>query len=399
VASTQVVVRPDKELARPKLPGQRDVSIDYLRTALVLLVLADHSMLGYLSSAHFGWRNMILSDMTGWAPFAYGTYFIQVFCMPLMFFISGLFIYPALQRHGAAGFIRERFLRLGIPFAFSVAFLLPIAMYAPWRLTGHKPGFASFYIQLPARDLPIGPPWFLWELFFFDVVLVFALIPLRSWMPRFKRSMPELRNHPVAAFVALSLLTVIAYVPLIHIYGDGTWTDLFTWPFSFQVARTGVYALWFWLGFFVGAPGLAHGLIARNGKLARHWPGWILGCIIAFNALWFVPRWIAAHPLIVSHARGLAVLWGTSCAASCFGLLALFRGVSLPSWSWMKSLSRSAYVLYLVHYVFIAWSQYIVLNRRIHPVFKFLFVFLSTTFLSWVTAQALLRVPMLRRIL
>lgn len=398
MATTQVVLCPDKELTKPQSQGQRDFSIDFLRTTLVMMVVADHCALPY-ASARTGWRNMILSDVTRAVSFDCTTYFIDVFCMSLMFFVSGLFVYRSLQRHGAAGFIRDRFLRLGIPFVFSVVVLLPIAMYAPWLLTGHNAGFAGFYIQLPARDFPIGPPWFLWELLFFDLVLVLTLMPLQRWMPQVQRLMSRLRNYPVAAFVTVYFSLAFAYLPLAHHYGSGFWTVLITWPFSFRPARIGLYALWFLFGFFVGAPGLGKGLIAHDGSLARHWPHWVVGCILAFNALWFVPRWITAHPLIIPHARGLALLWVASCVAGCFGFLALFRGITMPPLSWMKSLSRSAYVIYLVHYVFIAWLQFFVLRRPMNVGLKFLLVFLVTTLLSWLTAQLLLRIPILRTIL
>ena len=65
----------------------------------------------------------------------------------------------------------------------------------------------------------------------------------------------------------------------------------------------------------------------------------------------------------------------------------------------MNSLSRSAYIMYLVHYVFITWTQRLVLDLPLHASIKFLFVFLSTVFLSWLTAQLLLRIPKLNTIL
>jgi hypothetical protein len=55
--------------------------------------------------------------------------------------------------------------------------------------------------------------------------------------------------------------------------------------------------------------------------------------------------------------------------------------------------------MYLVHYVFITWTQRVVLDRPIHAGIKFLFVFLSTTLLSWLTAQIVLRIPKLKTIL
>lgn len=384
---------------------QRDLSIDYLRTTLTLMVLAHHSCLAYTTWAHFDKENIFRStapvvDVTRWAFFDYAENFNDVFFMSLMFFVSGLFVYPALRRHGTLGFIRDRFLRLGIPFAFAVVFLMPIAYYASWQLTGRSTGFLDFYKRLAEGGFSVGPPWFVWVLLFFDVVLALTLIPLQRWMPAVERFMLKLRNHTLAVFVSVLFLATLVYLPLLFRYGFGTWAVLLTSPFAFQVSRIGLYALWFVIGFLVGAPGLTEGLLSRNGGLARHWRLWMWGCILAYNVLCFVPQWSMVHQLSDSHQQTLeALLWVVSCVASSFGFLALFRGIELYSHPWMNSLSRSAYVMYLVHYVYITWTQRLVLNLPIHASIKFLFVFLSTTFLSWLTAQAVFRIPKLKTIL
>jgi hypothetical protein len=203
-----------------------------------------------------------------------------------------------------------------------------------------------------------------------------------------------------AAFAGIFFLAALVYLPMLFRYGFGAWTNFLTSPFSFQISRIGLYALWFTFGLFVGAPGFADGLLSRDGGLARRWPLWILGCVLAYNALWFVPRWPVVHQLPVSDRKTLqALLWVASCVASSFGFLALFRGIELTSRPWMNSLNRCAYVMYLVHYVYITWTQRLVLDLPIHAGIKFLFVFLATTLLSWMTAQAILRIPKMKTIL
>jgi len=49
--------------------------------------------------------------------------------------------------------------------------------------------------------------------------------------------------------------------------------------------------------------------------------------------------------------------------------------------------------------VFVLWLQRLVLNRPVAAGFKFLFVFLGTVLLSWVTVQAALRMPKVNTIL
>jgi hypothetical protein len=375
----------------------RDLSIDYLRTTLTLMVIGHHSSLAYTAFAHFNREHMFQStapvvDSTRWIFFDYAENFNDVFFMTLMFFVSGLFVYPSLRRHGALGFIRERLLRLGVPFVFAVLFLMPIAYYASWQLTGRSTGFLDFYKLLAEDHFTGGPEWFIWVLLLFGVVLAVIAAPFERAMPAAARFMTKLREHPMATFAAMFCLSAAAYLPLLALYGFGAWTNLFTSPFSFQITRIALYALWFAFGFLVGIPGIDSGLLSRDGPLARHWRAWIRTCILAYNALVFIPR-------VFPQPKLEAVLWVLSCVASCFGFLALFRGIELHSRVWMNSLARSAYVMYLVHYVFITWTQRLVLDRPIHASIKFLFVFLATTFLSWLTAQALLRIPKLNTIL
>jgi surface polysaccharide O-acyltransferase-like enzyme len=394
-----VLVKTKMGQARP-----RDLSIDYLRTTLTLMVLAHHSSLAYTSWAFFDKEHIFRStapvvDTTRWAFFDYAENFNDVFFMSLMFFVSGLFVFPALRKHGTLRFMRDRVVRLGVPFAFAVVVLMPIAYYASWQLSARSSGFVDFYKWLASAGFVAGPPWFVWVLLAFDLVLAAVMVPLWSLVPRVERFLLRLKERPVVTFVGMFVLSSLVYLPLLSRYGFGAWTNLFVSPFSFQIARIGLYGLWFVFGFVVGAPDYAEGLLSRSGALARRWQLWIWFCVIAYNALCFVSRWMAGRMSASSHGALEAVLWVVSCVASCFGFLALFRGVDIKSRAWMNSLSRCAYGMYLVHYVFVLWLQRLVLNRPVAAGFKFLFVFFATVLLSWVTVQIALRIPRVDRIL
>jgi glucans biosynthesis protein C len=401
--ATTSLERPTPQVSRAH---SRDFSVDYLRTTLTLMVLAHHSSLAYTTFAHFDKENIARStapvvDATRWIFLDYAENFNDVFFMSLMFFVSGLFVLPALRRHGTGAFLWDRFLRLGLPFAGAVLLLMPVAYYPSWQLAGHNSGFIDFYKRLATHGFAAGPPWFIWVLLFFDVVLALTLLPLQRYIPAAARFLLRFKERPVVLFAAVFVLAAVTYLPLLSRYGFGTWTNLLTSPFSFQISRFALYAMWFVFGFLVGAAGIQEGLLSRDGALARHWRLWTLGCVVAYNALWFAPRWISAEQWLSRFELGSleALLWVASCVASCFGFLALFRGAQLHTTAWMNSLSRSAYVMYLVHYVYVTWTQKALLGIPIHASIKFLIVFLTVTLLSWLSAQFLLRIPGLNRIL
>ncbi len=135
--------------------------------------------------------------------------------------------------------------------------------------------------------------------------------------------------------------------------------------------------------------------------MARHWPWWVAGCVVAYNPLWFLPERLAAAGALTVSERGAiwAILWVVGCVASCFGFLALFRGAVRTRRAWMDSLSRAAYIIYMVHYVYVVWLQRALMGVSVHASVKFLVVFMGATLLSWLTAQGLLGVSWLRRVL
>lgn len=392
---------------RPATTSQpaRDVSIDYLRTAITLLVLAHHSAMPYATWASFNRQAPLLStspvvDPVRWAGFDVFINFNDVFFMSLMFFISGLFVYPVLRRQGPGRFVQDRLLRLGLPFAVAVAVVIPLAYYASWRLAGRPESYADYYGQLARAGFTVGPPWFIWVLLLFDVLVALLVVSLRRLVPRLGPALAWARHRPVTVAAGCFGLATAVYYPAVVRYGPYAWTVLFTSPLAFQVARLGLYALWFGFGLLVGSNGLTSGLLAPDGQLARRWPWWVAASLLLYLLLWWGPP--AVFPAAAPPGRRLVVeslLWVASCVASCFAGLAVFRGVRIPSRPWLNSLARSAYVMYLVHYVFLCWLQLLLVPWPLPAVLKFSLVFLATTVLSWLTAQALLRIPRLKAIL
>src|SRR5580658_1838914 len=107
-------------VASPPAVRARDLSIDYLRTTLTLMVIGHHSSLAYTTFARFNKQHIFEStapvvDSARWIFFDYAENFNDVFFMSLMFFVSGLFVGPAIRRRSAGGFLRERTIRLGLP--------------------------------------------------------------------------------------------------------------------------------------------------------------------------------------------------------------------------------------------------------------------------------------------
>ena len=70
------------------------------------------------------------------------------FFMAAFFFLSGLFVWPSLSASRRQAHLRDRLLRLGLPFAIAAVTVIPLAYYAialrtirtsPSRPSGGRP--------------------------------------------------------------------------------------------------------------------------------------------------------------------------------------------------------------------------------------------------------------------
>src|SRR5260370_26987380 len=131
-----------------------------------------------------------------------------------MFFISGFCVGDSVARRGPGNFLASRAWRLGGPFTISIFVVTPIAYYASF-LRYHLPGTTDFnffhywWHMLTIGPWPSGQSWFLWVLLVFDLIVVAIWSTSQQILAGFGRSILSLRQRPIAAFVAFSILSVV----------------------------------------------------------------------------------------------------------------------------------------------------------------------------------------------
>jgi peptidoglycan/LPS O-acetylase OafA/YrhL len=384
-------------------------AIGYLRGFIIALVVAHHAALAYhpyapplpatLAVQPPWWQAFPVFDAHRWSGALYFVGFNDAFFMALMFFLSGLFLQSSLTRKGTGAFLRDRLLRLGVPFLAVAAVIAPLAYYPTYlQIRGHA-GFGGFVSQwLALGRWPSGPAWFLWVLLVFDsiAVLLFARAP--KWAETLGRSMQGASRRPVLLFAFLALLSAILYVPLAIVLSPLHWTAF--GPFTFQTSRIFHYLAYFLIGAGIGAWGLNRGLLMPEGKLARRWPLWILAALVAFLASVVVTAIaVSAHPLSLGWAIGYDSLFSVSCAASCFAFLALFLRFARSRSRVFDSLSRNSYAIYVVHYAFVSWIGYALSPASLDGWIKFLIVTVAALGASWILSILLRCIPAVARVI
>jgi hypothetical protein len=388
--------------------ARSSVALNNLRACAVLSLLAFHSVLAYLDYlpatpfafdlAPYRWSAFPMVDARRWLGFDLFCGFQDVYLMSLMFFLSGLFVWPSILRKGEVVFLQSRFLRLCLPAALVVLLLIPLAHYATYRVTAIDPSVAAYLQHWRALPFwPSGPPWFLWQLFVFNLAAAALCGVAPRWCRRLARFSSSARTDPGRYFWRLVAVSALAYVPLAFVFGPLRWFEYGI--FAFQLSRPLHYAVYFFAGFGVGIYGLERGLLAADGALAQRWAAWLTSALAAY-VLWMGLTGLSLLPGAVAATRIAAHLaFALSCACSCFAMFALFLRFAPAHTPFFDKAADNAYGMFLVHYVFVVWLQYALLDTLLPAVVKGALVFAGVVMLSWAATSAMQRAPLAWRVI
>jgi glucans biosynthesis protein C len=393
---------------RPNSTSRSSLALDNLRGIVILIVLGFHSALAYVSwiappkvgfdSPPYDWRAFPIVDSHRFLGFDLFCAWQDVYLMSLMFFLSGLFVWPSLMRRTNLTFVRDRVLRLGVPYAVGIVAVIPLAIYPAFRVSAIDGSVTAYWHALLALPFwPNGPLWFLWQLLVLNVIAAVAhsiapdaLRPLGHWSV-------AAGTRVAPYFAALVAASALAYVPLAVVYTPWTWSD--TGLFAVQLCRPLHYAVYFFAGVGIGAGGIDRGLLAADGALARRWALWLAGALVSLML------WMGLTSLTLNGGASMAITiaadfsYVLACAAGCFFLIAVsLRFAAKPS-QILGMLSANAYALYLLHYVFVVWLQYALLNTPLPAAIKWAIVFGLTLLFTWITATTVQRVPLGARLI
>jgi hypothetical protein len=388
--------------SQPRAASSTSLALDNLRAVTIVIVLAFHSALAYLQwipaggtgfdQPPYNWRAFPIVDDHRFFGFDLFCASQDVYLMALMFLLSGLFVWPSLRRKTDVGFLRDRVLRLGLPYVFGIAVVIPLAIYPSYRLTADDPSVLAYVQTLFALPFwPNGPLWFIWQL----LVLNFIAVALHFLAPN---AIPSLGRWSAAAeqnitryFGALLAVSALAYVPLALAFTPWAWSG--SGLFAVQFCRPLFYAVYFFTGVGIGAGGIERGLVAVDGILARHW-GYCLAAALVALFLWMGLTGLTVNggaPLGVEIAADLSFV--PACAAGCFFMIAVCSRFATGRPRMLGHLAANAYGLYLVHYVFVVWLQFALLSLPLLAVIKAPVVFGGTLLLSFATTLAVRRFP------
>jgi glucan biosynthesis protein C len=385
----------DKQQKNRRIPA-----FDYLRSLGVLLVLLHHALLAYVSFGFLNPENPTetfspIVDSAKWAGFDVIVLLNDTFFMPLLFFVSGLFVWRSLSRKGVASFLLGRLTRLGIPFLVGVVVLTPIAYY-PTMLEinlvyGVNQSFGEFWLDFARRGFaPPGPMWFVWLLLAFDCLAALAYALFGRADGGSDQPSRSLLDNSLFFALALIGLSFVAYLPMVGAFGPSEWLGV--GALKMQISRLFVYLLYFAAGVAVGIRGLEQGAFRADGPFARRWWVWVLAWLLSYIAL--------AGAFVTAPQSPLSrYIFVVEMALAVLALTSVFLRFARRHVPVLDSLSANSYGIYIIHYLVIIWLQYAVLRPNLSALAKGAIVFFGGLALCWALVAALRRIRAVARII
>ena len=358
--------------------------LDNLRAVVIVMVIVLHTSITYMANPPVWW-NVLDPDSS--MLFTMLVLVVDVAIMPILFFVAGYLATPSLQRRGPRGFVREKVVRLGIPWVLGVVFLAPLATY----MTYVSRNVPMSYLQFWATDFwgPLfshGVYWFLGVLFVAFLVLVYAYeFPARATL----QAGPRVAQPKVRLFAWFVVLTAGGSILLAPILGLDDWRSLRV--LVVQPARIAFYAGYFALGIYAER----HAWFTEGGfrpKLAL----WGPGCVLAGAA--YLAYRLADTPRAVPAMAVTALLFSAFCLATLLAGVALFsRWVNGAGPAW-RTLAANSFGIYYVHPLILYPLAYVLVGVSVPSWLKATFLVVVTLVLSLaVSALVLKRGPGLRR--
>nr|WKN39942.1 acyltransferase family protein [Tunicatimonas sp. TK19036] len=315
------------------LTTNRRYDIDWLRVIAIGLLLVYHIAIGFQL-----WGVMIgfIANKNPWPSLWIPMMMLNVWRIPLLFFVSGMGVYFALRRRNWKQLITERANRILVPFLFGIFFIVPLHIFI-WQ---------NYYNMDLSYNYNPGHLWFLGNIFVYVVVLSPVFFYLKNN-----------EEGVLAQGIKKILSTPLGLIPVIAAF---MMEVVLVNPTPYEL-----YAMT-WHGFFLGLLAFFFGFcFVLSGppfwEMMLKWRWLFLVVAAALFAVRLTQYPQPASNYLVSVESNAWIL-----AVFAFG----YRYLNHPSAA-LSYLSQAAYPVYIVHMVFLYLGSWLIFPLNIPAPLQF----------------------------
>lgn len=336
----------------------RRYDIDWLRVIAIGLLLIYHVAIGFQP-----WGIMIAFVTTEkpWAALWTPMSMLNVWRIPLLFFVSGMGVYFAMQQRNWKQLISERTFRILLPFVFGMFAIVPLHLLL-WQ---HYYRMELNYVYDP------GHLWFLANIFIYVLLLTPVLFFLKhNESGKVVGMIKKILGNPLGLFIVISAFVAEALIikPVPYEFYAMTWHGFFL----------GLLAFFFGFCFVLSGPAFWHMLMK--------WRWVFLGVAASLFALrLYYFEMTTPSYLIVTESQ----TW-------IFTVLAFANKYLNRPGKALTYFSRAAYPAYILHMIFLYLGSTLIFPLPIAVPLQFILVLLFTVGGCFASYELIRRVRYLR---
>lgn len=378
----------------PNMPNTTKIRLAYLdnlKALMIIFVVMMHTAVTYSMNGIWFYEEKDPLNSFSFYTFLFYQTFTQAYFMSLLFIISGYFVPHALEKKGTKQFIKDRFIRLGIPLLIFIFIIYPICMKMIYPQFTFSKTFLDGIISFKFLSWT-GPLWFV------ESLLIFAIfyIAIKKWIDKLCRYSFAITSTNILGLIAL--LTLATFV--IRLFFPIGSSDM-----NLQLGDFTTYILLFLLGIIAYSKGIFEKI---DYKTAKKWfylsfgvgiPIWLI--LINYG----VTRNANMIGMTFSGTGGfnflsfLEAFWESFfCVAIIVGFIGIFKEKFNKQNKLQKFLSSNCFAVYVFHSPILIGTALLLKNVSINPLGKCLLVISIVLPLSFITASLIRSIPLLRKI-
>lgn len=377
--------------------AKRLLYLDNLRILLICGVLLDHLGVTYGSVGFWMYRDPAAPDLFTGAFLTSLNGVLMACGMGLFFLLAGYFTPYSYDRKGGASFVRDRLIRLGIPWLVYALLIQPLVVYIAQGLPGSFWSYYPTYLRQLDR-IADGPIWFV------ELLISFSLVYAAwRWLTR-HRTQTSARAGKLPGYLAI--FGFVFALGLVTFVVRLWWSAGFQpGPFNLPLGYLPQYISLYVLGIIASH---RNWFLKLTPRMARDWS------LIALTVT-FIFVWTVTLPMLQNisgpqqenlpiaggfqwHSLGYA-LWESFVVVGVgIGLLVLFRERWNHQGRLAKTLAADVYTVYLIHPLALVGFAYAFSAVALYPLLKWGIAALICIPLCFLISDWIRKIPLVNRV-